>query len=163
MFSSSSKWRRHTGRTIMAEYKEYVCTLDEKSLKRAKEELNENPADRMSSVENFRKLIQTRAPHLICSLGKQRDKTTSFLLLGFNNIKRLLREGKVFSHVFTGFLWTTTHDALDLSVHPPPLQGPYRCWWHLLVKTGDLFNPCSRGTYPTLKRSCFPGYKVFIL
>ena len=59
----------------MAEYKEYVCTLDEKSLKRAKEELNENPADRMSSVENFRKLIQTRAPHLICSLGKHRDKT----------------------------------------------------------------------------------------
>ena len=59
----------------MAEYKEYVCTLDEKSLKRAKEELNENPADRMNSVVSFRKLIQTRAPHLICSLGKQLDKT----------------------------------------------------------------------------------------
>ena len=33
------------------------------------EELNEDPADRMNSVESFRKLIQTRAPHLICSLG----------------------------------------------------------------------------------------------
>ena len=73
-FFLSHKRGRHSGKTIMAEYKEYVCTLDEKSLKRAKEELNENPADRMNSVESFRKLIQTRAPHLICSLGKQLDK-----------------------------------------------------------------------------------------
>ena len=49
---------------------EYVCTLDGKSLKKAREELNEDPADRMSSVQNFRKLIRERAPHITCSMGK---------------------------------------------------------------------------------------------
>ena len=55
----------------MAEqYKEYLCTLDEASLKKAREELNEDPADRMSAVEAFRNLIKTRAPHITCSMGK---------------------------------------------------------------------------------------------
>ena len=50
--------------------KEYVCTLDEASLKKAREELNEDPADRMNAVEAFRNLIKTRAPHIRCSMGK---------------------------------------------------------------------------------------------
>ena len=55
----------------MAEkYKEYVCTLTEASLKKAREELNENPADRMSSVEAFRKVIKDQAPHITCSMGR---------------------------------------------------------------------------------------------
>ena len=54
---------------MASEYKEYVCTLTEASLKKARDELNENPADRMSSVEAFRKLIKTQAPHIRCSLG----------------------------------------------------------------------------------------------
>ena len=55
----------------MAEQKEeYVCTLDEASLKKAREELNEDPADRMNAVEAFRNLIKTRAPHVRCSMGK---------------------------------------------------------------------------------------------
>ena len=55
----------------MAEqYKEYVCTLTEASLKKAREELNEDPADRMNAVEAFRNLIKTRAPHIRCSMGK---------------------------------------------------------------------------------------------
>ena len=54
----------------MAEQKdEYVCTLDEASLKKAREELNEDPADRMNVVEAFRNLIKTRAPHIRCSMG----------------------------------------------------------------------------------------------
>ena len=47
-----------------------VCTLDEASLKKAREELNEDPADRMNAVEAFRNLIKTRAPHIRCSMGK---------------------------------------------------------------------------------------------
>ena len=50
--------------------KEYVCTLDEASLKKAREELNEDPADRMNAVEAFRNLIKTRAPHITCSMGR---------------------------------------------------------------------------------------------
>ena len=48
----------------------YTCTLTEASLKKACEELNENPADRLCAVEAFRKLIKTQAPHLKCSMGK---------------------------------------------------------------------------------------------
>ena len=51
--------------------KEYVCTLDEASLKKAREELNEDPADRMNAVEAFRNLIKARAPHIRCSMGKR--------------------------------------------------------------------------------------------
>ena len=55
----------------MAEqYKEYVCTLTEASLKKARQELNEDPADRMNAVEAFRNLIKTRAPHIRCGMGK---------------------------------------------------------------------------------------------
>ena len=55
----------------MAEqYKEYVCTLTEASLKKARAELNEDPADTMNTVEAFRNLIKTRAPHIRCSMGK---------------------------------------------------------------------------------------------
>ena len=55
----------------MAEqYKEYVCTLTEASLKKARQELNEDPTDRMNAVEAFRNLIKTRAPHIRCSMGK---------------------------------------------------------------------------------------------
>ena len=54
----------------MGSTEEYVCTLDEASLKKAREELNEDPADRMNAVEAFRNLIKTRAPHIRCSMGK---------------------------------------------------------------------------------------------
>ena len=36
---------------------EYVCTLDAASLKVAKEELNEDPVQRMSQVQTFRDWI----------------------------------------------------------------------------------------------------------
>ena len=49
---------------------DYVCTLDEKSEKKAKKELNEKPSDRTNAISSFRNLIQTRAPHVKCSLGK---------------------------------------------------------------------------------------------
>ncbi len=49
---------------------DYVCTLDEKTEKKAKKELNEDPADRINSIQAFRNLIQTRAPHIKCSMGK---------------------------------------------------------------------------------------------
>ena len=53
----------------MGSPEQYVCTLDEASLKKALEELNEDPADRMNTVEAFRNLIKTRAPHIRCSMG----------------------------------------------------------------------------------------------
>jgi len=47
----------------------YVCTLDEKSLKKAKEELNEDPANRLGAVETFRKWILEQ-PHIKCPTGQ---------------------------------------------------------------------------------------------
>ena len=47
---------------------EYVCTLDEKSLKKAKEELNEDPKNRLGAVETFRKWILEQ-PHIKCPTG----------------------------------------------------------------------------------------------
>ena len=49
---------------------EYVCTLNEASLKKAVEELNEDPANRMNDVEAFRNLIRSTASHVVCSMGK---------------------------------------------------------------------------------------------
>ena len=54
----------------MGSVDKYVCTLGEASLKKAREELNEDPADRINAVEAFRNLIKTRAPHIKCSMGK---------------------------------------------------------------------------------------------
>jgi len=47
---------------------DYVCTLDEASLKKAQEELNEDPKERMSAVNTFRKWILSQ-PHLTCPTG----------------------------------------------------------------------------------------------
>ena len=46
----------------------YVCTLDEKSLKRAKEELKEDPKNRLGAVETFRKWILEQS-HIKCPTG----------------------------------------------------------------------------------------------
>ena len=54
----------------MGSPEEYMCTLDAACLKKAREELNEDPADRMNAVEAFRNLIKTRGPHIKCSMGK---------------------------------------------------------------------------------------------
>jgi len=43
--------------------------LDEKSLKRAKEELNEDPVNRLGAVEAFRKWILEQ-PHIKCPTGQ---------------------------------------------------------------------------------------------
>ena len=47
---------------------EYVCALDEASLKKAKEELNEDPKERLSAVNAFRQWILAQ-PHLTCPTG----------------------------------------------------------------------------------------------
>jgi hypothetical protein len=44
---------------------DYVCTLTEKSLKKAKEELNEDPKNRIGAVETFRQWI-LQQPHIKC-------------------------------------------------------------------------------------------------
>jgi len=44
---------------------DYVCTLDEASLKKAKDELNEDPKERLSSVNALRKWILDQ-PHIQC-------------------------------------------------------------------------------------------------
>jgi len=47
---------------------DYVCTLDEQSAKKAKEELNEDPADRLGAVQKFRELV-LQQPHIKCPTG----------------------------------------------------------------------------------------------
>ena len=43
----------------------YVCTLDQASIKRAKDELNEVPEDRLAAVQALREWIQAQ-PHIRC-------------------------------------------------------------------------------------------------
>ena len=47
---------------------DYVCTLDEKSLKKAKDELNEDPANRLGAVQKFRQIV-LQQPHMKCPTG----------------------------------------------------------------------------------------------
>ena len=47
----------------------YVCSLSEKSLKKAKKELHENPKERLGAVETFRQWIQQQK-HIRCATGK---------------------------------------------------------------------------------------------
>ena len=47
----------------------YVCTLTEASLKKAKDELNEDPKERMASVATLRDWILAQ-PHIKCPGGK---------------------------------------------------------------------------------------------
>jgi len=49
---------------------DYVCTLDEKSLKKSKDELNEDPKNRLGAVEKFRELV-LQQPHIKCPTGIQ--------------------------------------------------------------------------------------------
>ena len=44
---------------------EYVCTLTDASAKKAKDELNENPSDRMAAVQSFREWIEQQK-HIKC-------------------------------------------------------------------------------------------------
>ncbi len=53
---------------ITAMSEDYVCTLDAKTTRKAKDELGEDPKERMSQVETFRKWIQEQ-PHLRCPTG----------------------------------------------------------------------------------------------
>ena len=46
----------------------YVCTLSDQALKTAKEELNENPNDRLSSVQKLREWVEQQL-HLTCRTG----------------------------------------------------------------------------------------------
>ena len=56
---------------------DYVCTLNEKSAKKAKDELNEDPKNRLGAVEKFRELV-LQQPHIKCPTGIQ-----SHILCGF--------------------------------------------------------------------------------
>ena len=47
---------------------DYVCTLDEKSAKKAKDELNEDPANRLGAVQKFRQIV-SQQPHIKCPTG----------------------------------------------------------------------------------------------
>lgn len=47
---------------------EYTCTLDEKYIKKAKDELNEIPSDRLSAIEALKDWI-IKQPHLTFDLG----------------------------------------------------------------------------------------------
>ena len=47
----------------MSEDSDYVCTLDEATIKKAKDELNENPQDRLAAVKALRDWIREQ-PHI---------------------------------------------------------------------------------------------------
>ncbi len=53
----------------MSEGDDYVCTLDERTLEKAKLEINEDPKERMSQVKAFREWVK-KQPHLSCPTGK---------------------------------------------------------------------------------------------
>jgi hypothetical protein len=48
---------------------DYKCQLDEKSLKKAETELNEDPKNRLGAVETFRQWIEQQ-PHICCPTGE---------------------------------------------------------------------------------------------
>jgi len=48
---------------------DYVCTLTDESLKKAKDELNEAPKERMGQLQKFRELV-LQQPHIKCPTGK---------------------------------------------------------------------------------------------
>ncbi len=50
----------------------YVCTLDEKTLKKAKAELNEDPKQRASQIETFRQWVKAQ-PHISSRTGLYTD------------------------------------------------------------------------------------------
>jgi len=47
---------------------DYVCTLNENSLKKAKDELKEDPKNRLGAVQKFRELV-LQQPHIKCPTG----------------------------------------------------------------------------------------------
>ena len=53
----------------MASGGDYVCTLTEANLEKAKKELYEDPINRMGAVETFRTWIKQQ-PHFRCKTGK---------------------------------------------------------------------------------------------
>ena len=55
--------------------RDYVCSLDDRSLKVAKEELNEVPADRLGSVAALREWILNQ-PHITCRTGQRTNYVT---------------------------------------------------------------------------------------
>ncbi len=46
----------------------YVCTLDEKTLRKARDELNEDPEQRASQIETLRKWVKAQ-PHITSRTG----------------------------------------------------------------------------------------------
>ncbi len=53
----------------MSDGDDYVCTLDQRTLEKAKLEINEDPKERMSQVEAFREWVK-KQPHLSCPTGE---------------------------------------------------------------------------------------------
>ena len=47
---------------------DYVCTLTDESAKKAKDELNEDPKNRLGAVQKFRELV-LQQPHIRCPTG----------------------------------------------------------------------------------------------
>jgi len=47
---------------------DYVCTMTDESLKKAKDELNEDPKNRLGAVQKFRELV-LQQPHIKCPTG----------------------------------------------------------------------------------------------
>lgn len=59
---------------------EYVCSLNDFFLKKAKDELHEDPKNRMGAVETFRNWIQSQK-HLRCPTGNATPYTLNIYAL----------------------------------------------------------------------------------
>jgi len=57
---------------------DYVCTLNKKSAKKAKDELNEDPKNRLGAVEKFRELVLQQR-HIKCPTGILRQAVCNFV------------------------------------------------------------------------------------
>ena len=49
---------------------DYVCSLDTKSIRKAEQELEEKPGDRLDAVKALRTWIESQ-PHMYCRTGKK--------------------------------------------------------------------------------------------
>ena len=57
---------------------DYVCSLDEKSIKKAKEELGEDPKERLGAVQSFREWI-LQQKHIKCDTGMNEECSYYYL------------------------------------------------------------------------------------
>jgi len=101
------------------EESDYVCTLDEASIKKAKDELNEDPKERLGAVNALRQWILAQ-PHLQCS-------TDTLTLLAFLRAKKF-SQLEARQQIDEFFTFKTKHKQWfeDIDTLDPNLQAIFK-------------------------------------